>query len=110
LIFRQWRRRVGSVIGNLLVTLFAWLIGIALVLLILILGLGLLVLVRLLLLRLSGLSGVIGSRGSRRGRTLADRSGSVIGDRCKVSILRRVHLIGVVLAATRGQKSQQQCR
>jgi hypothetical protein len=107
LIFRQRRRRVGSVVGNLVVILFACLIGIALVLLVLILGLRLLVLGRLLLLRLSR---VIGSRGGRRGRTPADRSSSVIGDRRQVSILRRVHLIGIVLVATRGRNGQQQYR
>jgi hypothetical protein len=111
LIFRQRWRRFRSVFRDLILVA---LIGIALVLLILILRLlvlGRLLLLRLLLLRLllRALSGVSGSRGSCRGRTLVDgSSASVIADRRKVSILRRVHLIAIVLVAPCRQDNQHQ--
>jgi hypothetical protein len=114
LIFRQRRRWLRGVLRNLvLISLTARLIGVALVLLVRILSLRLLVLSRLLLPRLLILSrplllrllcGVIGSRGC----SLGDRSSAVIGDRRKVSILRSIHLIGIVLVATRNKDSQQQ--
>jgi hypothetical protein len=99
------------------------LIGIALVLLILILRLlvlGLLLLLRLLrrLLRALGRISRGGAwllrrsrvgRGTRGGLTLVHRgSSTVIADRREVSILRRIHLIAIVLMATGRQNSQHQ--
>jgi hypothetical protein len=121
------RRRLGSVIRNLVLVALVGITRVLLILILRLLVLGLLLLLRLLLLvrrllrrwlrtlrwisrssRWLLSSSRVGG-GTRRNLTLIHRgSSTVVADRREVSILRRVYLIAIVLVATGRQNSQHQ--